>query len=106
MTIGKESGHATPNQLAKWIVDRSTSDTPEPEAVAAPVSPHRLVQVYGRNRPGWTLSLFEGSFMLKTVARGMDLPKVLSIGDKSRLHKFALSFRLSGEQKAQACAEA
>jgi hypothetical protein len=32
---------------------------------------------------GWTLFLFEGSFMPETVARGMDLLKVLSIGDKS-----------------------
>jgi hypothetical protein len=32
---------------------------------------------------GWTLFLFEGSFMPETVARGMDLPKVLSIGEKS-----------------------
>src|SRR4029077_13106855 len=32
---------------------------------------------------GWTLFLFEGSFMPETVARGMDLLKVLSIGEKS-----------------------
>jgi hypothetical protein len=39
---------------------------------------------------GWTLFLFEGSFMPETVARGMDLLKVLSIGDKSPFHSSTL----------------
>jgi len=30
MTIGKGKRPRDPNQLAKWIVDHSTSDTPEP----------------------------------------------------------------------------
>ena len=30
MTIGKGKRPRDPNQLAKWIVDQSTSDTPEP----------------------------------------------------------------------------
>ena len=30
MTIGKGKRPRDPNQLAKWIVDRSTDDTPEP----------------------------------------------------------------------------
>ncbi|HLX84409.1 MAG TPA: hypothetical protein VKR59_10965 [Terriglobales bacterium] len=30
MTIGKGKRPPDPNQLAKWIVDRSTGDTPEP----------------------------------------------------------------------------
>lgn len=31
MTIGKGKRPRDPNQLAKWIVDQSTSDAPEPE---------------------------------------------------------------------------
>ena len=31
MTVGKGKRPRDPNQLAKWIVDHSTSDTPEPE---------------------------------------------------------------------------
>jgi hypothetical protein len=30
MTIGKGKRPRDPNQLAKWIVEHSTSDTPEP----------------------------------------------------------------------------
>jgi hypothetical protein len=30
MTIGKGKRPRDPNQLAKWIVDRSTDETPEP----------------------------------------------------------------------------
>jgi hypothetical protein len=38
MTVGKGKRPRDPNQLAKWIVDRSTSDTPEPEVVSPPVA--------------------------------------------------------------------
>jgi hypothetical protein len=41
MTIGKGKRPRDPNQLAKWIVDRSTDDTPQPEP-AAPVPPSDL----------------------------------------------------------------
>ena len=34
---------------------------------------------------------------------GIGPPLRQIVGEKSRLHKFALSFRLSGEQKAQSC---
>lgn len=48
MTIGKGKRPRDPNQLAKWIVDQSTSETPipEPEAQpqAPPVSPESLSQ--------------------------------------------------------------
>lgn len=48
MTIGKGKRPRDPNQLAKWIVDHSTSDTPEPEPeippAKAPVSPAVLSQ--------------------------------------------------------------
>jgi hypothetical protein len=34
MTVGKGKRPRDPNQLAKWIVDRSTSETPEEKASA------------------------------------------------------------------------
>jgi hypothetical protein len=42
--IGKGKRPRDPNQLAKWIVEQSTSDTPQPEPVApvAPVAPVNL----------------------------------------------------------------
>ena len=36
MTVGKGKRPRDPNQLAKWIVDRSTSDAPEPEMAPPP----------------------------------------------------------------------
>jgi len=37
VTIGKGKRPRDPNQLAKWIVDRSTSDDPEPKQEPAPI---------------------------------------------------------------------
>ena len=43
MTVGKGKRPRDPNQLAKWIVDRSTSETPEETAPAkAPAAPVNL----------------------------------------------------------------
>jgi len=43
MTVGKGKRPRDPNQLAKWIVDRSTSETPEEIAPAkAPTAPVNL----------------------------------------------------------------
>jgi hypothetical protein len=49
MTVGKGKRPRDPNQLAKWIVDRSTDETPEPEHVLEPatsssstIPPHNL----------------------------------------------------------------
>jgi hypothetical protein len=40
VTIGKGKRPRDPNQLAKWIVDQSTSDTPEqPEVIPTPQAP-------------------------------------------------------------------
>jgi len=36
VTIGKGKRPRDPNQLAKWIVDRSTAEVEGPEAVTAP----------------------------------------------------------------------
>jgi hypothetical protein len=40
--IGKGKRPRDPNQLAKWIVDQSTSEAPEPEVQAAPAAPVNL----------------------------------------------------------------
>lgn len=37
--IGKGKRPRDPNQLAKWIVDQSTSENPAPEEQPAPTSP-------------------------------------------------------------------
>jgi len=43
MTVGKGKRPRDPNQLAKWIVDRSTSEAPEETAPAkAPAAPVNL----------------------------------------------------------------
>lgn len=38
MTISKGKRPRDPNQLAKWIVDRSTGETPEPEHALEPAT--------------------------------------------------------------------
>ena len=38
MTVGKGKRPRDPNQLAKWIVDRSTDETPEPEIALNPAA--------------------------------------------------------------------
>jgi hypothetical protein len=52
MTVGKGKRPRDPNQLAKWIVDRSTSETPEEtapaQAPAAPVNLSEYMAVIGR----------------------------------------------------------
>jgi hypothetical protein len=52
MTIGKGKRPRDPNQLAKWIVDQSTSDTPAPEVqpaeASAPVNLSEYMAAIGR----------------------------------------------------------
>ena len=38
MTVGKGKRPRDPNELAKWIVDRSTDETPEPEHAVNPAA--------------------------------------------------------------------
>jgi hypothetical protein len=38
MTVDEGKRPHDPNQLAKWIVDRSTSETPEPEHILEPAT--------------------------------------------------------------------
>jgi hypothetical protein len=42
VTIGKGKRPRDPNQLAKWIVDQSTSDAAQPESIPTPAAPVTL----------------------------------------------------------------
>ena len=49
MTIGKGKRPRDPNQLAKWIVDRSTQETPEPKEIpSTPASLSEYMAAIGR----------------------------------------------------------
>ena len=68
MTIGKGKRPRDPNQLAKWIVDRSTSETPEPEVqppeAAAPPNLSAYMATMGRKG-----GLIGGKRRLKTMTK-------------------------------------
>lgn len=49
MTIGKGKRPRDPNQLAKWIVDHSTGETPEPTEEAKPQRPPVSPEVLSRH---------------------------------------------------------
>jgi hypothetical protein len=68
VTIGKGKRPRDPNQLAKWIVDQSTSETPEPENVTAPAIPPSDLSDYMRaiGRKG---GLIGGKRRLKTMTK-------------------------------------
>jgi hypothetical protein len=69
MTIGKGKRRRDPNQLAKWIVDRSTEQQPEPPTtpLAAPVairsSPKYMAEI---GRKGGQIG---GKRRLKTITK-------------------------------------
>ena len=44
MTVSKGKRPRDQNQLAKWIVDQSTSEAPEPAPEASPIAPASLSQ--------------------------------------------------------------
>ena len=46
MTIGKGKRPRDPNQLAKWIVDQSTSDEPESSPDEAPIGQPPTISQY------------------------------------------------------------
>jgi hypothetical protein len=46
MTVGKGKRPRDPNQLAKWIVDRSTNEVEGAEAVTAPIPPPSDLSAY------------------------------------------------------------
>ena len=76
-----ECSTATTLSYARAMFESAQSGLPPPaEGVRA--ARHAVLQVTGLSHESW------------------------SIGERSPLHKFALSFRLSGEQRAQSCAMA
>ncbi len=46
MTVGKGKRPRDPNQLAKWIVDQSTSDAPAPQAKPANIPARADISAY------------------------------------------------------------
>jgi hypothetical protein len=67
MTIGKGKRPRDPNQLAKWIVDRSTNEVEGAEAVTAPIPPSDLsVYMAAMGRKGGQIG---GKRRLKTMTK-------------------------------------
>lgn len=69
MTIGKGKLRRDPHQLAKWVIDGSTSDAPGPEAEvpAAPTPPSNLSEyMAAMGRKG---GLIGGKRRLKTMTK-------------------------------------
>jgi len=86
MTTGKGKRPRDPNQLAKWIVDRSTSETPEPEskptgATLAPPDLSAYMAAIGRK--GGQIG---GKRRLKTMTRDQRR-KVAAKAARTRWHK-------------------
>jgi len=67
ITVGKGKRPRDPNQLAKWIVDRSTNEVEGPEAVTAP-TPSSDISAYmaAIGRKGGQIS---GNRRLKTMTK-------------------------------------
>ena len=73
MTVGKGKRPRDPNQLAKWIVDRSTDETPEPEHALEPaasssstIPPHVSAYMSAIGRQGGQIG---GKRRLKTMTK-------------------------------------
>ena len=85
MTIGKGKRPRDPNQLAKWIVEQSTSDTPEPEEApaeaSAPVNLSEYMAAIGRK--GGQIG---GKRRLKTMTKA-ERHRVAAKGAKARWKK-------------------
>ena len=65
--IGKGKRPRDPNQLAKWIVDQSTSEGPQPEPVTAPAAPVNLSEYMAAiGRKGGAIG---GKRRLKTMTK-------------------------------------
>ena len=88
MTIGKGKRPRDPNQLAKWIVDQSTSETPhqEQEATpkASPAAPSNLSEYMAAiGRKGGQIG---GKRRLKTMTKAQR-SKVAKAAAKARWKK-------------------
>jgi hypothetical protein len=73
MTVGKGKRPRDPNQLAKWIVDRSTGETPEPEhdlnpaaSSSSTIPPHLSEYMAAIGRKGGHIG---GKRRLKTMTK-------------------------------------
>jgi len=68
MTIGKGKRPRDPNQLAKWIVDQSTSEAPEPEpkVVSTPIPADLSAYMAAIGRKGGQIG---GKRRLKTMTK-------------------------------------
>ncbi len=68
MTIGKGKRPRDPNQLAKWIVEQSTSEAPEPEpeAVSTPIPADLSAYMAAIGRKGGQIG---GKRRLKTMTK-------------------------------------
>jgi hypothetical protein len=90
MTTGKGKRPRDVNQLAKWVVDRSTEETPEPEHAASPaasssttIPPHISEYMAQIGRKG---GLVGGKRRLKTMTKA-ERSKVAAKAAKTRWHK-------------------
>jgi hypothetical protein len=86
MTVGKGKRPRDPNQLAKWVVDRSTGEVPEPESDLEPVSssstipPHVSQYMAAIGRKGGQIG---GKRRLKTMTKA-ERSKVAAKAAKTR----------------------
>ena len=91
MTIGKGKRPSDPNQLAKWIVDRSTDETPEPELASEPttsssstIQPHTVAEYMASiGRKGGRIG---GKRRLKTMTKA-ERSKVAAKAARTRWKK-------------------
>ncbi len=84
MTIGKGKRPRDPNQLAKWIVDRSTNEVEGAEAVTAPIPPSDLsTYMAAIGRKGGQIG---GKRRLKTMTKA-ERSKVAAKAAKTRWAK-------------------
>jgi hypothetical protein len=66
MTVGKGKRPRDPNQLAKWIVDRSTNEVEGPEAITAPPPSDLSAYMAAIGRKGGQIG---GKRRLKTMTK-------------------------------------
>lgn len=84
MTIGKGKRPRDPNQLAKWIVDQSTNEAPQPEPAVVPAPPSDLsAYMAAIGRKGGQIG---GKRRLKTMTKA-ERSKVAAKAAKARWHK-------------------
>jgi hypothetical protein len=90
MTIGKGKRPRDPNQFAKWIVDRSTGETPEPEhdlnpaaSSSSTIPPHLSEYMAAIGRKGGQIG---GKRRLKTMTKAQR-SKIAAKAAKARWKK-------------------